>query len=355
MFGKRLRVSRTASGLSLRDLSKKIDNLVTAQAISRYERDEVFPSPIVLNELVKALSVTEDYLLNDDQLALTNVEFRKKRITSRKEEIQVEGQTIHRLENYLFVENLLGLETTDWDRPRGSPYRVADVVETEQIASFVRMSWNLGTNPIPNMVELMEERGVKVFSIGLKSIDGLTARVSGQKHRGLPVIVVNATQSGERQRFTLSHELGHMVMSVGSNIDDEDAAHRFAGAFLMPSETLRSEIGNFRKSIGWEEMLYLKKLFGVSFQALTYRCRYLGIINKSLFQSHLKIFAELGWSRPPFQEPNESTPEKPMRFERLCYRALSEKLLSNYEAAELLGMTVSTVEIKLNSPPSSDN
>ena len=351
MNAKRFKVARIASGLSLRDLSDKIDNLVSAQAISRYERNEIHPSPTVRSELAKVLNVTEDYLVREEGLELKTVGFRKKCIVSKKEENQVQNLTIRKLEKYLFIEDLLNLETTVWDRPRASPYKVVDIVETELIASFVRASWNLGFSPIPNLVDLLEERGVKVIAMKLKNIDGLSAQVSGYKHSLSPVIVVNSNQSGERQRFTLSHEFGHMVMSVASKINEETLANRFAGAFLMPSEIMRSEIGVHRSSIGWEELFNLKVLFGVSVQALIHRCRHLGIINCSYHQSFLKSFSSLGWSSPPYKEPGESTPEIPKRFERLCYRALSENLISEFEATELLGKTVPDLQKRINSPP----
>ena len=91
MIGKRLRLARAAGGMSLRELASKIDNLVTAQAIGKYERDEAMPGSGVLIALAKGLGVSVDYLLGDEQLAVEGVEFRKKASTSRREEAQVEA------------------------------------------------------------------------------------------------------------------------------------------------------------------------------------------------------------------------------------------------------------------------
>ena len=63
MIGKRLTLARTSAGLSLRALAEKIDNLVSAQAISKYERDEMMPGSKVLIALARALATTETYLL----------------------------------------------------------------------------------------------------------------------------------------------------------------------------------------------------------------------------------------------------------------------------------------------------
>ena len=64
----------------------------------------------------------------------------------------------------------------------------------------------------------------------------------------------------------------------------EKAAHRFAGAFLMPAEALWSEVGKRRTSVGWDEFFKFKQLFGASVQALTYRCKDLGMFNRTLFR-----------------------------------------------------------------------
>jgi Zn-dependent peptidase ImmA (M78 family) len=152
------------------------------------------------------------------------------------------------LERYLVVEELLALPSVEWDKPREAPYPViSDPSEADHAARSLRVHWSLGRDPIPNLVELLEERGIKVLAAPLTNIDGLTARVRRASKAALPVIVVNSKDWGERQRFTTAHELGHMVLEVAPRVDDEKAAHRFAGAFLMPVEALWAEIGKHRK------------------------------------------------------------------------------------------------------------
>ena len=100
----------------------------------------------------------------------------------------------------------------------------------------------------------------------------------------IPVIVIKESEWSERKRFTLAHELGHMVMDVRHGVDREKAANRFAGAFLMPAEALWREIGKHRTMISLGELLRLKELFGASFQAIVYRCHDLGIINDAAYR-----------------------------------------------------------------------
>lgn len=353
MIGQRLKLARAAVGLSLRDLEDRIGNRVTAQAIGKYERNESMPSSGVLIALADALDVSVDYLVGDQEMVLDAVEFRKKKITSKREEAQVEAKVLHLLERYLMVEELLGLRSVEWHRPREAPYPVIqDVSEADRAAQSLREHWGLGSDPIPNLVELLEEQGIKVLSVDLTNIDGLTARVRRAHKGSVPVIVVNRKDWCERQRFTLAHELGHMVMDVSTKVDEEKAAHRFAGAFLMSADALWAEIGKRRTSIGGRELLYLKDLFGVSVQAITYRCKDLGIFNESLFRRLFNEFNRLGWRSPPYEEPGAKWPgEEPTRFKRLTFRALAEGAISDPKAAELLGLSVHELNQRMEVDP----
>lgn len=352
MIGQRLKIARAASGLSLRDLEAKIDNRVSAQAIGKYERDEDMPSSGVLSVLARALAVSEDYLLSADEMLLEGVEFRKKHLTSKKEEAYVEGQTLHLLERYLAIEEVLGMRTVEWNCPVEAPYPVKELADVENAARALRTSWSLGIDPIPNLSELLEEQGIKVLSMDLKDIDGLTANVKRPGKRALPVIVVKDNIWSERKRFTLAHELGHMVLDIASHLDAEKVVNRFAGSFLMPVEALWREVGKHRTVISLGELLHLKKLFGTSLQAISYRCRELGIISESGFKKLFDVFTKAGWRKEPYEEPGAIPPEKerPHRMERLCFRALAERIISESKAAELLGISVRELNRIMDEP-----
>ena len=301
MIGRRLKLARTATGLSLSGLEDAIGILVTAQAMGRYERDESVPDSGVLIALADALGVSVDYLVGDQEMELEAVDFRKKASASKRDEAQVEAQVLRMLEGYLQVEELLGLPSVEWDKPRDAPYPVMnDIGEADRGARALRDHWGLGIEPIPDLVEVLEGRGVKVLSVALaESIDGLTAHVRRTRGDALPVIVVYGTHWVERQRFTIAHELGHIVLSVvGRKVDGEKAAHRFAGAFLMPAEALWSEVGKRRTSVGWRELFELKQLFGVSVQALTYRCKDLGIFKSGTLRSIVRRIQATRLARP---------------------------------------------------------
>src|SRR5271167_81364 len=147
MIGKRLKLARAAAGLSLRDLAAKIANRVSAQQIGKYERDEDVPGSGVLIALSHALGVSIDYLVGDQEMVLEGVEFRKKQITSKKEQAQIQAKALHLIERYLMVEGILDLPSAEWDKPREAPYPVRAPADAEAAARYLREHWNLGIDP----------------------------------------------------------------------------------------------------------------------------------------------------------------------------------------------------------------
>ncbi|MBD2432404.1 MULTISPECIES: helix-turn-helix domain-containing protein [Fischerella] len=340
MIGKRLKLARQGSGLSLRELELKIGNLVSAQAIGKYEQDKMMPNSTTLIALAKALGVSETYLLGQSELEIEGLEFRKKKITSKREETHVVAAVLSHVERYLEIEEIIYAPSMEWEAPREAPFPVNSLNDAELVAERLRVHWQLGTDPIINLAELLESQGIKILSLPLdNNVSGLTCWVKRRNREQVPVIVINANDNGERQRFTLVHELGHMVLITAPDLDVEKVAHRVASAFLMPASILWMEIGKHRSRLTIAELSRLKQLLGVSMQALTYRCKELEIIDHTTFQTLFAEFGRRGWRTPPY-EPFPIPKEQPHRFERLCFRALSENAISEAKAAELLNISV---------------
>ena len=108
----------------------------------------------------------------------------------------------------------------------------------------------------------------------------------------------------------------------------------------MPEEVLWSKIGKHRSDIDWRELLALKLSFGMSIQAITHRCRNLGIISQALSVRLFETFERVGWRSPPYREPLDVQGKRIGRFERLCLRALAEGAISESRASELLEVSV---------------
>ena len=342
MFSERLKLARKRSGLSLRDLSSNMNGLVSAQAIGKYERGEMMPSSSVAIALADALDVTTTYLLSPTVVSLESVEFRKLASTKVRERAMVEAAVLDHVDRYLQVEELLDISSSIWEIPHGAPYHVGTVEEGELTAARVREAWNLGGGPIPDMTALLEERGIKVLKLDFpRAVDGLTCLVHRADDTAVPVIVYSTGKSIERQRFTLAHELGHLVMDIPAGMPEEKICDRFASALLVPRDELIREVGRRRLDFGYGELVEIKKIFGVSAAALVIRMRDLGIIGEATVT---RIFRGIGRSWRAQEPCPLAQPESPKRFRRLCLRALAEDAISESKAAELLGMRVSDIE-----------
>jgi Zn-dependent peptidase ImmA (M78 family)/DNA-binding XRE family transcriptional regulator len=351
MIGSRLKLARAAAGLSLRELEDRLNGLVTAQAIGKYERDEMMPSSSVLIALARALDVTEDYLLNPAEVELVAVEFRKQKLTSAKDDAIVRASILSAVERYLEIERIVHLDGHEPALPKRRVVRTFE--DVERAASALRDEWQLGDDAIPNLCELFEEKGIKICAIPLPlKVSGVQAVVNTTEREKLPVIVANANHAGERQRFTVAHELGHLYLSAKDDLDIEDACQRFAGAFLLPAHVLKREIGKMRRVVTGMELFELKRLFGVSAQAIAYRCKDLGIISPAGLSNIFRLFNARGWRA---EEPIAIPSERPKRFERLCMRALAEDLISEYKASELLQKPIKEVIESMDEPPEGDD
>jgi Zn-dependent peptidase ImmA (M78 family)/DNA-binding XRE family transcriptional regulator len=340
MLGARIRQGRAAAGLSLRDLAQSIG--LSAMAISKYERDQAKPSSETLLRLARALNVRTEYFFRQSEFELSEVEFRKHSKLSPKDEDKALADVREQLERWFELETIVPASwPKDFTLPPDLPTQVTTYAEIETVAETVRKHWQLGNGPIRNLVDRMEEEGIKVVLTphdGGKKFDGLVAKANTHT-----VVVVGSDWPGDRQRFTLAHELGHLVLKrrISSELDEERACNRFASAFLAPKgEAIRS-LGESRSWLEPQELYLLKREWGLSMNGWIYRAQDLGIINKSAARRHWEFFAQQGEGTTTWreQEPGDPYPKEcPRRFDQLVYRALAEELIGESKAAELLSI-----------------
>lgn len=147
--------------------------------------------------------------------------------------------------------------------------------------------------------------------------------------------------------------MAHRLLDEKSPVDHEKTSNVFAGAFLVPDQHLVGEIGHSRNALGYKEIIQLKRMYGVSAVALLVRLKQLGIIDSSTLAYAFQTFARKWRKTEPMPietSDSEGELELPRRFERLCYRALAEKLISLGKAAELLQQPASVIEEGLKGP-----
>ena len=350
MIGNRLKRVRESLQLSLRELEALIHGRVSAQAIGKYERNEMMPGSTVLMALADALNVTPEYLLSEREIELTGVDFRKTPQANSKDERAVEASVLDQVERYLELEDLILAKDDAWSFPDNDTFCIKHIEDAEKAANKLRELWKLGIDAIPSLAELLEEKGIKVIAINLpENVSGSKAFVQRTVQDDVPVIVVNQRHNGERQRFTLAHELAHLVLRFAelSDAEQEKAADRFAGAFLMNKEMMTQMLGEHRTSISLGELAELKKIFKVSIASLVVRCSQLGVLSKAAYGRLWGQIKAQGWNGPASSEPNLLPSEVPQRMERICLRAIAEGSISVSRGAELLQITARELDFRL--------
>jgi len=326
--GERLKMARRMMGMSQRALAKQTS--VSATAISKYERDMMTPSSDVLIQLARAMGVQVSFFLRPVKTELTAPAFRRRTRLKVKAQNAILAKTQAWLERYLDVESFFA------DQPAfvmpALDRQVASLEDVERVALQLREDWDLGMDPIDNLIEVLESHGIKVGIIeGVDDFDALTLWANESD----PVIVVKDGIPGDRQRLNLAHELGHLILEPAGEVDEEKAAYRFAGAFLVPRPMAFYELGERRRELDLYELHLLKHKYGVSMQAWIYRAQDLGIISEHAARKLWIRFGKEGWRE---EEPGDQIPpEMPGRMKRLVLRALAEDVISESRAAELLG------------------
>lgn len=149
-----------------------------------------------------------------------------------------------------------------------------DDEDVARIAGVVRAQWQMPAGPVPNLTRTIEAAGIVVVHSDMagSAIDGVTFAATGLP----PLIVLNVAQPADRMRFTLAHELGHLVMHRRQPTRHmEDQANEFASHLLMPSADIRPQ---FSRRIDLRLLAELKPFWRVSMAALLMRARSLRLL-----------------------------------------------------------------------------
>jgi Zn-dependent peptidase ImmA (M78 family)/DNA-binding XRE family transcriptional regulator len=353
----RLKQARLLLGLSLRELSERIGQTVSHVALTKYERGDMKPSAEVLVALCSALGRTPDQMFRPVRATLSNVSFRKRKSFSEKQTSMVLELVRSRLEDYLEAEEFVPEQVksaTKLSLPAN--FKPDNLEPVRKLALELRTAWGLNEEPIPNLVELLEDRGYRVIQVNLdeKGFDGCEVT----EFRAL-IIGTWPDHSVARMRLTLAHELAHSLLNESvsklglTEKEAEAVMNAFASEFLLPTAALKRYLGAHRTAITMAELEEVKLRFGISIGAIVYALKTLGIINDS---AHRRFYTQIVpmWKKAGEGEPGDEAlskayREQPARFQRLVRRGMSEGLISLSRGAGLLGKPLS--ELRLETGP----
>ena len=330
IFAKRLKSARVMSHLSQDQLVEKIGGLVSKNAISKYEKSEMMPNSEVLIALSKALKVKTDFFYREFAVSIENIEFRKKSKLGIRRENSIKEKVIDFVSRYLELEQFLNIQS-------GFENPIADVLinskwDIEIAANKLLVEWNLGNNALPNVIDLLEDKEIKVVEINAPiDFDGFSGWADGK----FPVIVLNENFGLERKRLTAMHELAHLLLNFNKRLEQKEVERmcfQFGGALLMPLETFKIEFGENRSHISITELIAMKESYGMSIQAVMARAKILELISEYAF---IRFRQWISNNKTEHGLGEYIGQEQSKRFKQLLYRAASEEIISMSKAANL--------------------
>ncbi len=413
-FPEMLRAARIKAGLSLADLSKRIDYIVSRQAIAKYEKGIMRPSEEVLKKIMQVIdikmtpfepgsayihdslddSIEKEVLVNacrpiihlselksnarycisfdnsedikeSEEISNKNLHFYsslekrkkwfKKSFKEAKKDIVLRNETSlnhkqllaieliisEKMQNYIYLENLLNRELKfNWQ------YLMLDLYNELKFnpvyaSEILRKLWKLGYEPIYNLLGLLEEKGIKVFSLefpfDFNSISG--------RYKGYPFIVVNSRLSAEKVRFNAAKELAFILVGFNNQEINEVNLDKFAISFLLPKKVLKDYLIPVGRKIAVGELNEIKMRYGISIIDFMKYALDINLITERRYRSFRELVLEKTWQ---LNEPADNiAKEYPFRFERLLNYSVATGIFSMEKAASIANTSLDEFKTKI--------
>lgn len=226
--------------------------------------------------------------------------------------------------------------------------------DIEQAASECRDMWRLGRVAVQDLALAVEGAGIILVreETGIAQIEGLSA---WSEMLGRPLILLSADKdNGYRSRFDLAHELGHLILHrniLRTTENDrhklmEKQAHHFAGSFLLPAESFAADI---RMPVTLDDLLLLKRRWGVSVAAITMRLHALDLIDDD---GKLSLFKRRSarWGGKSEPGDGDRKPEQPRLLRRTIDLLVDENVMPLDAIPRHIGLSDMDVEMLAGLP-----
>lgn len=254
---------------------------VTKASVSLYEKGARNPDAFVQIRLAEALGFPIEFFYKPSfDTSNARISYRKNSSTKKKEKQRAELLKQFSIEFIAMLSGYVSFKESTI-KPIDISCEELSSEDIEDVAVTLRKTFNAGLGPIQNLMIFLENRGAIIFLYdnSIIEIDGFSCMYASQ-----PFIYINTDYPWDRMRFTLAHELGHIILHSG--IDEtktqsfdfykmiERQANVFAGAFLFPKESFRREF----RGIDNRFLLETKKKWGLSKAAIVKRAHSLKLI-----------------------------------------------------------------------------
>ena len=317
-------LARESRGLTQKQLSEQIG--IEQYELSRIENGIIGISEFNLQNLAKKLDYPRGFFFQEFEIYPLRMNFYRKHKTLSARELKAVAALIN-----IYRERVRRLlKSVDIEYIQIPDFSVSDFGTPEQVAVAVRETLRLPRGAIESMIEIMENFGVIVIQLdfGIRKFSGASLFIDNNIH----LLFLNKMPP-DRQRFTLAHELGHLVMHNEPRPDEplEDEADRFASEFLMPSRDIKPYLNN----LTMERLANLKLHWRVAMSAILKKAHTLGKISDRSYRKFWQKMGKRGYrtKEPPHLNPPE---EYPTLFQELIDYHLEDLGYKADEVGELI-------------------
>jgi Zn-dependent peptidase ImmA (M78 family)/DNA-binding XRE family transcriptional regulator len=292
-----LTLARESRGLTQSQLAKKVG--ISQSALSKYENDMLRVPPEHLREIATVLHYPETFFTRTKEVYGFNSAcmYHRKRQSISVSDLRYIQARINVKQDHL--EQLL--RSAEIDSVKTFPrYDIVEYEDVEIIAGLVRQTWSLQPGPIKNLVSTVERAGgiIVPLEFGTRKLDAMSQWSTNMP----PIFFINEEMPWDRIRFSLAHEIGHLVMHQSANPNQEQEANLFASALLMPAQDVRIDLAD----ITLQRAAELKSYWKVSMQALIHRAYSLGEITESQYRRLFTQLSKMGYRlKEPYAIPAE--------------------------------------------------
>lgn len=282
---RQIELARLSRGYTQKELASLLPNL-NQPNLSKVEKGLLTVSYETLESIANTLKYPIDFFYQEElKTPMSSIYFRKRATIPQKSldtiftdlKLVLKGID-HLMDNIELVEYqryCFDITAHGWT-PESAAIRMREVM-------------NIRTGPIRDIVTVLENEGILVYFYDSphEKFDGLTAYTD----KGVPVIFTNKNMPNDRIRFTIAHEIFHLIAHIPCDVepwrDVENEANAFASEFLMPKRECYFEL----QGLSFNKLAVLKAYWGVSKAAIIMRAKNVGAINESTYKY---LMIELG-------------------------------------------------------------
>ncbi|WP_375579070.1 XRE family transcriptional regulator [Marivirga tractuosa] len=288
---KQLTFAREYRKYSQTELASRIPGLSQSN-LSKFEKGLDTLSNDLIEKIIDFLDFPKEFFQQHIPSMVENAEYRRRATITKGDRLDIEY-------SIRFISHLIDQMSNaiEWPDLKLKAIDIEDGFSPVSIAKLIRKQFKLKNGePVKNIFSIIEQSGIIIYELDAnEKFDG----VSFQTENGFPLIIVNSNFSNDRKRFTLAHELGHLVMHVltenpiSEYRNKEKEADQFASEFLMPEDGIRNSLLNLKLSY----LADLKSYWLTSMGAIIRKAKDLHCISADKYK-YLNIeLSRRGWKK----------------------------------------------------------